>query len=122
MVQATKTEHTPFEKFSENRIRVVNDAWALPLDTWRYTIMYMYIHVYHCLHVHMRVNCMKCVNLLRCKYRCSFLALKQYVCIPVHDTIKSCTVFTCTESVEATTVGLLAVDTYRDSKKCVGDS
>ncbi|KAL5475992.1 hypothetical protein EMCRGX_G025886 [Ephydatia muelleri] len=35
MIQATKTEYTPFEEFAEKRIRVVNDAWTLPLNTWR---------------------------------------------------------------------------------------
>ena len=40
MIQATKTEHTPFEEFAEKRIRVVNDAWTLPLNTWRWVTLY----------------------------------------------------------------------------------
>ena len=39
IVQVTKTEDTPFDKFREEKIKVVNDEWGLPLKTIRYPIL-----------------------------------------------------------------------------------
>lgn len=35
MVQATKTEETKFEELKEERVRLMNDDWSIPLEKFR---------------------------------------------------------------------------------------